>query len=147
MNARTILIAIVISAAAAVHPAQAQDRADAARGARVWAATCNRCHNARSPLERNDVDWAVIVNHMRTMANLTRSRARDVSAFLQTANGGRSDSVGASKPESTSSLGTFVQSPADSAAARSGKLSGGSMEQLRQFLRSDDAMNEDQQDD
>lgn len=68
------------------HPTRAQETREAARGARLWSMTCNSCHNARSPLERTDRQWTVIVSHMRTRANLTKSEAEAVKAFLQASN-------------------------------------------------------------
>lgn len=59
---------------------------EAAQGAQVWASNCTRCHNARPSAERTDVEWMVIVNHMRARANLTKSQARMVTAFLQATN-------------------------------------------------------------
>lgn len=67
--------------------AQAQRQGDLGRGAEVYGATCGRCHNPRSPVERDDREWTVIVNHMRTRAGLTGGAARDVLAFLQATNG------------------------------------------------------------
>jgi len=63
-----------------------QDPNDVAEGARTWAQNCTRCHNARSPLERNDSDWAIIVGHMRARANLTKRQATMVTIYLQTVN-------------------------------------------------------------
>lgn len=63
-----------------------QDPAKVAEGARTWAQNCTRCHNARSPLERNDSDWAIIVGHMRARANLTKRQATMVTIYLQTVN-------------------------------------------------------------
>ena len=63
-----------------------QDPAKVAEGARTWAQNCTRCHNARSPLERNDSDWAIIVGHMRARANLTKRQATMVAIYLQTVN-------------------------------------------------------------
>ncbi len=57
------------------------------RGAEVYGSTCGRCHNPRSPLERDDRTWVTIVNHMRARANLTGKEVRDVVAFLQATNG------------------------------------------------------------
>jgi cytochrome c len=76
------------------HPARAQDAVEAAQGARLWSMTCNSCHNARSPLERTDRQWTVIVSHMRTRANLTKSEAEAVKAFLQASNKQRSQEKG-----------------------------------------------------
>ncbi len=67
--------------------ATAQDPATIAEGATVWARNCVRCHNARASAERNDRDWATIVAHMRARANLTRSQATKVEAFLTATNG------------------------------------------------------------
>ena len=63
-----------------------QDPAKVAEGARTWAQNCTRCHNARSPLERNDSDWAIIVGHMRARANLTKRQATMITIYLQTIN-------------------------------------------------------------
>lgn len=68
----------------------AQDPTDIADGARVWAKHCTRCHNARSPMERNDREWATIVAHMRARANLTRTEARQVKVYLQMINAAES---------------------------------------------------------
>ena len=67
--------------------AQAQQQGDVGRGAEVYGATCGRCHNPRSPVERDDRGWTVIVNHMRIRAGLTGRAARDVLAFLHATNG------------------------------------------------------------
>ncbi len=92
---------IVVMAAALLTPApgevQAQQRGDLGRGAEVYGATCGRCHNPRSPVERADREWTVIVNHMRTRAGLTGGAARDVLAFLHATNGDPSRELGASE--------------------------------------------------
>lgn len=56
------------------------------RGAQVYANQCGRCHNMRSSVERTDAQWRVIVSHMRIRANMTRSEAEAVLAFLQATN-------------------------------------------------------------
>ncbi len=68
------------------HGASAQNSDAVAEGARVYGATCGRCHNPRSPLERTDRDWVTIVNHMRVRANLTGQQVKAVLAFLQAIN-------------------------------------------------------------
>ncbi len=68
-------------------PVAAQDAELVSQGAKVYGYTCGSCHNARSPLERTDRQWTVIVNHMRTRANLTGSETRAVLAFLHATNG------------------------------------------------------------
>ncbi len=90
----------VVMAAALLTPApgeaQAQQAGDIGRGAEVYGATCGRCHNPRSPVERADREWTVIVNHMRTRASLTGGAARNVLAFLQATNGDPPREIGAS---------------------------------------------------
>ncbi len=66
--------------------ASGQDAAKIAEGARGWSQNCTRCHNARSPLERNDSDWAIIVGHMRARANLTKRQATAIAVYLQAVN-------------------------------------------------------------
>lgn len=66
--------------------ASGQDPAQIAAGARGWSQNCTRCHNARSPLERNDTDWAIIVGHMRARANLTKTQATAIAIYLQAVN-------------------------------------------------------------
>ena len=55
-------------------------------GALLWEQNCNRCHYYRSPRERNDGEWRVIVHHMRVRANLTATEHRKILRFLQAAN-------------------------------------------------------------
>lgn len=52
-------------------------------GAEIWRTTCYRCHNRRPATEFTSEEWAVLVDHMRTRANLTRVEADAVTAFLQ----------------------------------------------------------------
>ena len=93
------LTALAMAAAFALlgaAPAAAQSAADVARGAELYARTCNRCHDARSPMERTDRQWATIMAHMRTRANLTKEEADAIMAFLQATNapeGGQSASA------------------------------------------------------
>jgi len=55
---------------------------DPARGAKVWADNCARCHNYRAPTEFSATDSHVIMQHMRIQAGLMGQEARDVYAFL-----------------------------------------------------------------
>lgn len=57
-----------------------------ATGAQVYNANCSRCHNARAPAERTDMQWRIIMQHMRVRANLSRSHTEAVTAYLQTVN-------------------------------------------------------------
>lgn len=99
------LLAVGIAIFALPEPAFAQASKTIARGAELWSATCNRCHNRRSPIERTDAQWDVIVSHMRTRANLTRSQARAITRFLKQSNGrSQSESGGSaarSRPDSS----------------------------------------------
>lgn len=67
--------------------ALAQDAAAVAEGAQLYGQNCVRCHTARSPMERTDREWVTIVNHMRARANLRKSEAQAMIAFLQATNG------------------------------------------------------------
>ncbi len=60
-----------------------EEVATAEEGARIWSATCARCHNLRTATEFTAEQWTVIVNHMRTRQDLTRSEAQAVAAFLR----------------------------------------------------------------
>jgi nitrate/TMAO reductase-like tetraheme cytochrome c subunit len=53
------------------------------RGAQVWRVTCARCHNLRPASEFASEQWPIIVNHMRTRQDLTKSDAEAVALFLQ----------------------------------------------------------------
>lgn len=57
-----------------------------AAGAEVYGNNCARCHNARAAAEKTDLEWNLIVAHMRARANLTGGQARAVQAFLATVN-------------------------------------------------------------
>ncbi len=80
------ILATVAGVLAFAVPAGAQQAGDVARGAEEYGATCGRCHNPRSPVERSDRDWVIIVNHMRARAGLTGQQVRDILAFLQAMN-------------------------------------------------------------
>ena len=76
----------IVAATTAVGSAGApvQEQVSAAdEGARVWSGTCPRCHSRRQAPEFTAEQWPIIVNHMRTRADLTRSEAQAVAAFLQ----------------------------------------------------------------
>lgn len=95
------LLALVVALGFAGGPAAAQQHdgtevGDVARGAKAYGATCGRCHNPRSPVERTDAEWLVIVNHMRMRAGLDGQQARDILAFLQAMN--REESVVFAEP-------------------------------------------------
>jgi mono/diheme cytochrome c family protein len=54
-------------------------------GAQLWAQTCARCHNLRSPETYSPAQWEVAVHHMRLRANLTGEEAAKIVAFLKSA--------------------------------------------------------------
>jgi hypothetical protein len=66
--------------------AQQNDPSLIGQGATVFANNCSRCHNARAGSERSDAHWIPITLHMRARANLTRTQAQAVLAFLQATN-------------------------------------------------------------
>ena len=70
------------SAAPATQPA-GPTTVNGKTGQQIWAETCSRCHNVRSPSEFNSGQWDVIVMHMRQRANLTGPEARAVAEFLK----------------------------------------------------------------
>lgn len=86
---RSILLAFVLAASGLFANIYGQSDQSVSKGARLWSMTCNRCHNARLPLEHNDQQWAVIAKHMRTRANLTKSETMAITRFLQASNNQR----------------------------------------------------------
>ena len=83
---RGLTAAMVVAVAFGMPQGASAQTQAVAEGARVYGATCGRCHNARSPLERSDRDWVTIINHMRVRANMTGGQTRNVLAFLQATN-------------------------------------------------------------
>jgi hypothetical protein len=56
-------------------------------GAQLWADTCGRCHNLRSPSSYSAAQWEVITHHMRVRCTLTGDDERAIVAFLKAASG------------------------------------------------------------
>jgi len=56
-------------------------------GAKVFRDNCTKCHGERSPMEKTDQEWRVVVTHMRTVAQLTAVESRAVLKFLKENNG------------------------------------------------------------
>ena len=77
---------ILLLSTAFMTSAMAEEEGNSAVGAKLWAETCNRCHNMRDPKEFSDEYWDTIVKHMRVRAGLTGQDSRDITAFLQSAN-------------------------------------------------------------
>ena len=74
---------------AVLAPSQAEAQQDPTligQGAQLYSTTCIRCHNARSGSERTDGEWVAIIAHMRARANMSKSQAAAVLAFLQATN-------------------------------------------------------------
>jgi len=55
---------------------------DYGRGARLWANTCNHCHNMRGTDEFRPDQWRAIMAHMRIRAGLTGQDAHDILNFI-----------------------------------------------------------------
>jgi len=55
-------------------------------GAQLWAESCMRCHNVRSPSIYSDAEWDVAMHHMRIRANLTTEESTKILEFLKSAN-------------------------------------------------------------
>ena len=51
--------------------------------AQIWAETCNRCHNTRSPDSYSGKEWAIVMTHMRVRGYLTGEDQRAILEFLQ----------------------------------------------------------------
>ena len=58
------------------------ETASAKGGAEIWATSCVRCHNSRSPASYSDAEWDVAMLHMRIQARLTAEEYRSVLEFL-----------------------------------------------------------------
>ncbi len=100
--------AMVVAVALGIPQGASAQTQAVAEGARVYGATCGRCHNARSPLERSDRDWVTIINHMRVRANMTGGQTRNVLAFLQATNGDPSEitTIAAAQPGAAATMST-----------------------------------------
>ncbi|WJW74274.1 c-type cytochrome [Thiohalobacter sp. IOR34] len=99
--------AALVSAGLAPTAASAADyppAGDFARGAKVWADTCIRCHNLRDPKELRDDQWISTIHHMRVRSGITGQEMRDILTFLQASNSpaARTAPVVAEIPTSTS---------------------------------------------
>lgn len=113
---------LIIGLAVAGAPPSASGQASkvVARGAQLWNATCNRCHNRRSPTERTDREWDVIVTHMRTQANLTKEEVQAIAAFLKQAN--ESETQAARRPSTRPTSDSTGASPSKTGADTQGQI-------------------------
>ena len=74
--------ATLINVGCAGSPVQ-QQVGELDQGARIWTQMCSRCHNRREAPEFTAEQWPIIVNHMRSRSDLTKSEAQAVASFLQ----------------------------------------------------------------
>ena len=51
-------------------------------GAQLWRMTCAHCHNLRAAPEFSTDQWPIVVSHMRTRADLTKSQAEEIARYL-----------------------------------------------------------------
>lgn len=51
-------------------------------GAELWDMNCTRCHNLRPRAEYSPAQWAVVVNHMRMVADLPGEDYRRLLEYL-----------------------------------------------------------------
>ncbi|MBI3874611.1 MAG: hypothetical protein HY300_01295 [Verrucomicrobia bacterium] len=56
-----------------------------AGAAQLWAQNCAHCHNIRTPSAYSDMQWDVVMLHMRIRGNLTAEDHRAILAFLKSA--------------------------------------------------------------
>lgn len=87
----------------AILAADYPDAGNTAKGAKVWAENCSRCHNARDPKDLRDDQWITSVFHMRVRAGLTGQQTRDVLSFLQESNETiKHEGIGMTMPDDSS---------------------------------------------
>jgi len=63
-----------------------KQKANFARGAKLWSSRCGSCHNLRDPKDATDREWEMIVKHMRIRAGLSGQDSRDIIEFLKRSN-------------------------------------------------------------
>lgn len=88
---RIVMTCAVLAFGGSLLPAAAAEpdttpKATFARGAKLWAANCGRCHNLRDPKDMRDDQWVSSVFHMRLRAGLTGQDTPDILKFLQESN-------------------------------------------------------------
>lgn len=72
----------MVSAATHGTHATASPRVNELGRSELWAMHCTRCHNLRPRTEYSAEQWAVIVNHMRTIADLPGEDYRRLLEYL-----------------------------------------------------------------
>lgn len=136
-----IIALVALLSGLLVEQTSAQDSNIVAEGARLWANNCTRCHNARSPLERNDREWLTIMNHMRARANLTKTEAAAITAYLQMVNlqERNNSTTSESVPDSSTGLKKSISMKNDLVSGQqllqaNGRISVGDPESLKRFF-------------
>lgn len=80
LPAATVLLATLAAAPlGAVEAGQ-----ESARGAKVYAENCGRCHQIPDPASRDAKAWRPIALHMRMLADLSAEEQHVVLVFLRT---------------------------------------------------------------
>lgn len=79
-------VSTVSSTPKAASAAAGNDSDTGKGGSQLWAESCARCHNIRSPSSYSDVEWQVAMHHMRIRANLTAEEHQKILEFLRSAN-------------------------------------------------------------
>ncbi|MCH8246124.1 MAG: hypothetical protein IH951_06925 [Bacteroidetes bacterium] len=136
-----IIALVALLSGLLVEQTSAQDSNIVAEGARLWANNCTRCHNARSPLERNDREWLTIMNHMRARANLTKTEAAAITAYLQMVNlqEGNNSTTSESVPDSSTGLKKSISIKSDLVSEQkllqaNGRISVDDLESLKRLF-------------
>ncbi len=70
-----------LGACASAPALERTDMGDDAAG--LWSRTCSHCHNLRPAPEFTAEQWSIIVTHMRTHGDLTRSEAVAIAEYLR----------------------------------------------------------------
>lgn len=122
MKTLNLALGVAVALALLPDPGGAQDMAAVAEGAKLYGQNCVRCHSARSPTERTDREWVTIVNHMRARANMRKSEAQAMIAYLQATNlpetsGTATASASPTQDASPAPTGTTSAAEADASPA------------------------------
>jgi hypothetical protein len=70
-----------------VSPASSINMPAAKAGAQLWAENCTRCHYIRPPDAFSAPQWGLLMQHMRSRANLTGFEEREILKFLRAGSG------------------------------------------------------------
>lgn len=52
-------------------------------GTQLWGENCGRCHNAPGPGEFSNVNWDIILTHMRVRTNITETEEKKIVEYLK----------------------------------------------------------------